>query len=180
MIINLFKEHSDEAVPNLKQKYGKLCNTLSFDILQDEEATEECVKDIFTKVQEVIPELETDSLPASLCRITREMSLKKYKTNRENVKNPIFFVIAGEMNRWIRDKENVEDRLTVSEMAECINEALEMMKEEERAVFMHRYWFCKSYDELQVDLGMNMKKIGQYLDQSMEKIRKCLAERGYQ
>ena len=71
MIINLFKEHSDEAVPNLKQKYGKLCNTLSFDILQDEEVAEECVKDIFTKVQEVIPELETDSLPASLCRITR-------------------------------------------------------------------------------------------------------------
>ena len=84
------------------------------------------------------------------------------------------------MNRWIKGKENVEDRLTVSEMGECINEALGMMEEEERAVFMHRYWFCKSYDELQVDLGMSMKKIGQYLDQSMEKIRKCLAERGYQ
>lgn len=180
VIIDLFKEHSDKAVPSLMQKYEKLCNTLSFDILQDEEATQECVKDIFDKVQQSIAEKKADELPTYLCKVTREMALDRYKINQKNVKNPIFLVIASEMGSWTRNLRNVEDRLTVNEMAECINEALGMMEEEERAVFMQRYWFCKSYDDLQVALGMSMKKIGRYLDQSMEKIRKCLAERGYQ
>ena len=44
-IIRLFQERSQQAIAELSQKYGKLCQSLSRRILNNEEDAKECVND---------------------------------------------------------------------------------------------------------------------------------------
>ena len=48
-IIRLFQERSQQAIAELSQKYGKLCQSLSRRILNNEEDAKECVKDKICK-----------------------------------------------------------------------------------------------------------------------------------
>ena len=43
-IIRLFQERSQQAIAELSQKYGKLCQSLSRRILNNEEDAKECVE----------------------------------------------------------------------------------------------------------------------------------------
>lgn len=45
-IIGLFFERSEQAIRELNIKYGKVCNKLSYNIVNDKQDAEECVYDI--------------------------------------------------------------------------------------------------------------------------------------
>lgn len=54
-IIRLFQERSQQAIAELSQKYGKLCQSLSRRILNNEEDAKECVNDTWLGVWNSIP-----------------------------------------------------------------------------------------------------------------------------
>lgn len=51
-IIRLFQERSQQAIAELSQKYGKLCQSLSRRILNNEEDAKECVNDTWLGVEQ--------------------------------------------------------------------------------------------------------------------------------
>lgn len=54
-IIHLFQERSQQAIAELSQKYGKLCQSLSRRILNNEEDAKECVNDTWLGAWNSIP-----------------------------------------------------------------------------------------------------------------------------
>ena len=44
-IINLYWNRQEKAIYETNKKYGRYCNTISFNILQDNEEAKECVND---------------------------------------------------------------------------------------------------------------------------------------
>ena len=78
-IIRLFQERSQQAIAELSQKYGKLCQSLSRRILNNEEDAKECVNDTWLGVWNSIPPQTPNPLVSYVCRITR-----KSGNNRSN------------------------------------------------------------------------------------------------
>ena len=54
-IIELFFERSEQAICELDSKYGKLCHTLSYNIVNDRQDAEECVNDAYLGAWNAIP-----------------------------------------------------------------------------------------------------------------------------
>ena len=54
-IIELFLERSEEAILQTDNKYGRYCHRIAFNILGNDEDSEECVNDALMRVWGSIP-----------------------------------------------------------------------------------------------------------------------------
>lgn len=89
-IIDLFFLRSETAVTELDQKYGTACKQLAFHILNNREDAEECVNDAYLAVWNTIPPNRPALLRAYLCRIVRNLSIKKYRANTAEKRNSFY------------------------------------------------------------------------------------------
>ena len=74
-IIALYNERSEAALSETAKKYGRYCRTIAYNILNNEEDSEECVNDTWLKAWEAIPPQCPESLAAFLGKITRNLAL---------------------------------------------------------------------------------------------------------
>lgn len=175
-IIRLFCERSEEAVAELDRKYGKLCGAIACHILKNREDAEECVNDAFLAVWNRVPPEKPDPLLAYVCRIVRNLSLKRYHYNTAEKRNHHYDIVLEEVADCLESGRNVEEDMLVRELAEELNAFLSTLKKEERAVFILRYWYCFSVSEIadrtnrkenavRVSLHRTRKKLKTYLEQ---------------
>ena len=81
-IIELFFARSEQAIRELDDKYGKVCYSLSYNILNSRQDAEECVNDAYLGTWDTIPPARPNPLLAFLCRIVRNLSLMRYRADR--------------------------------------------------------------------------------------------------
>ena len=77
-IMELFFERSEQAIRELNMKYGKICRSLSYNIVSSREDAEECVSDAYLGAWNAILPARPDPLLAYICKIVRNLSLKLY------------------------------------------------------------------------------------------------------
>ena len=73
-IIELFFARSEQAIRELDGKYGKVCHSLSYNILHSRQDAEECVNDAYLGTWNAIPPARPNPLLAFLCKIVRNLS----------------------------------------------------------------------------------------------------------
>lgn len=96
-IIRLFFERSEQAITELSQKYGDLCMKIAKSILNDHQDAEECVNDAYLGAWNSIPPQSPDPLRSYICRIVRNRSLKKLRTNSAIKRGSQFEVSLSEL-----------------------------------------------------------------------------------
>lgn len=178
LIIKLFFERSENAIAELSNKYEKLCKTLAYHILKNEQDAEECVNDAYLAAWNTIPPEKPNPLSAYICRITRNLSLKKYHSNTAQKRNNYYDVILEEVEECLEAKDTVESEILVQEMSKQINSFLGKLKEKDRVIFIRRYWFCDSVSEISGNLGVSTNYVTVHLYRTREKLKKYLKKEG--
>ena len=79
-IIGLYWARDEGAIAASEEKYGKLCRSLSRDILDSPEDAEECVNDTWRKAWDTMPPQRPGSLRAYLAKITRNLSIDRWRS----------------------------------------------------------------------------------------------------
>ena len=74
--------------------------------------------------------------------------------------------------------DTAETELDSRELARIIGEFLDTLSGENRFIFMRRYWFCDSYEEIAGAVGLSMKNVSVRLTRLRGKLRGYLEERG--
>lgn len=179
LIIELFFQRSEHAVIELSNKYGALCRSLSNQILQNDQDAEECVNDAFLAAWNTIPPAKPDPLSAYICRITRNISLKKYHSLAAQKRNSRYDVILEEVSELLTAKDSVEDELIAGEMAERINHFLGKIRQKDRIIFVRRYWFCREIPEIAEELGLSRNYVNVHLHRTRERLKNYLRAEGY-
>ena len=171
-IIELFFERSEQAIIELSNKYGLVCNRIAYNILNNRLDAEECVNDAFLGVWNKIPPERPEQLFSYLCRIVRNQALKKYHENTAVKRNSIYDVSLDEILEFIPSGVSVESQVEANRIAELINRFLQTQDPKNRIIFVRRYWFCDSIDEI-ADL---LKTNRNYVSVRLHRIRKALKE----
>ncbi len=86
-IIALFFACSEQAVAELSGKYGAVCRRVAENILNDRLDAEEVVNDAYLGVWNTVPPQQPDPLLRYVCRIVRNLALKKYPANTARKRN---------------------------------------------------------------------------------------------
>ena len=80
-IVNLYWERNSNAIKETASKYGGYCKAIAKNILGNNEDAEECVNDTYVGVWNAIPPTRPSNFMSFVCKIARNLSLKRYCFN---------------------------------------------------------------------------------------------------
>ena len=179
-IINLFNERSEAAISETAAKYGKYCHAIAYNILYNEEDTEECVNDTYLKAWETIPPQEPNILSAFLGKITRNLAISKYRYyNSKKRGNGQVTLALEELAECIPSQSSTEQAVSDKLLVEAINRFLEELSLEKRKVFLQRYWYLHSVSEIAKEFSISESKVKMILLRVRGKLKQFLEKEGY-
>lgn len=71
----------------------------------------------------------------------------------------------------------MEDEIEAKELARILEDFLDTLTDENRVIFMRRYWFSDSYKDIAVLVGLSEKNVSVRLTRIREKLKQYLIER---
>lgn len=176
-IIELFFDRSEDAIKELAAKYGRQCHALSHRILNSWQDAEECVNDAYLGIWNAIPPARPDPLQSYLCKIVRNISLKRYYRKNAAKRNSLYEIAMQELESDLPASDTVETEIEAKELAKIIERFLDTLHEENCAIFMRRYWFCEPYAEIAKNIGISEKNVSVRLARIRRQLKQYLIER---
>lgn len=81
-IVDMYLNRNQNAIQETSIKYGKYCNSIAYNILNDLRDSEECVNDTWLQAWNSIPPHHPDVMSAFLGKITRNLSLNRLMSQK--------------------------------------------------------------------------------------------------
>lgn len=177
MIINLYFERNEQAINETDAKYGKLCFGIANNVLADNEDAEECVNDTYLSVWNQIPPTRPNNFRSFLCKIVRNLSLKKldynYATKRNRNMTTSFLELENVLQNCI-----IDDKLEYEELGKIISDFLWQEKEASRNVFIRKYYFFDSVSDIARRYSFTESKVKSMLYHSRNRLKEYLRKEG--
>ena len=177
-IIDLFNERSEKAISAVSRKYGRTSLKIAENILKSKEDAEECVNDAYLGAWNSIPPQNPNPLLSYVCRIVRNLAIKKYHANTAKKRNSIYDIALEELEDCFKTAVSVEDEFDAEEVAKVIDSFLESLDKENRIMFVRRYWHSESIEDIARLFSTSKHNISVRLHRTREKLKKYLAKEG--
>ncbi|NLZ45278.1 MAG: sigma-70 family RNA polymerase sigma factor [Clostridiales bacterium] len=179
-IIDLFYERSDDAIVELSKKYGPVCRKVASNILNNNLDVEECVNDAFLGAWNTIPPQKPDPLLTYVCRIVRNLSIKKYHVNTCAKRNSFYDSALDELEECLASTTNVETELAAKELTGLLDSFLDTLNKENRMMFTRRYWYSDSVSDIATGFQLSNNTVTVRLFRIREKLRVYLRKAGFE
>lgn len=179
-IIDLYWQRSEQAIRETDRKYGGYCYAIAYNILSNREDSEESVSDTYLAAWQAIPPRKPNILSAFLGKITRHLSIDRWRRKTADKRGGGETVLAlEELEECVSGENSVEERYQRKELAIAINRFLDSLPETERNVFLCRYWYVDTVQDVADIFGFSVAKVNSMLHRTREKLRGVLEKEGY-
>ncbi len=178
-IVELYFDRDEKAIAETAQKYGKLCFNIANRIVGDKNDAEECVNDTYLGIWNAIPPQRPGSFPAFVVRIARNLALARLRYRTADKRRSDIFISLNELEDIIPSSDEFED-IDDKEVGRLISEFLLEEKEEYRNIFVRKYWYFDTVEELSEKFGFSESKIKSILFRLRNKLKVYLSEKGVQ
>ena len=178
-IIDLYWERSERAIAETERKYGAYCRSIATHILYNQEDSEECVNDTYLRAWNAMPKERPAILSAFLGAITRNLSLDRYRKNHSAKRGgkEVAFVF-DELIDCVSKEDGLQS-LEEKELVESLNCFLKGLRQEQRVLFLRRYWYMDSIAEIAARYSMSESKVKSILFRTRKKLWEQLQKEGY-
>ena len=183
-IVDLYWERDERAISESDAKYGRYCVQIAMNILENAQDAEECVNDTYLRAWNAIPPSRPTKLGAFLGKITRNLSLDRYKAKKTAKRgNSLFLVSLDELNECVPAGSTgfgsgFDDETEARHIGECINKFLRKQSGEVRDIFICRYFYSDSIGEICRRFGHSESKVKSLLHRTRSKLKKFLESEG--
>ena len=178
-IIELYFERNESAISETAEKYGNYLYKIAFNILSDNEDSEESVNDTYMSAWNTIPPEKPNIFSAFLSKITRYISLNRYRSGKAEKRGGGEIDTAfEEIEECVPDKSNIYDEIETKELAEIISDYLKKLPETERKIFICRYYYLDSLSDISKQFGFSKSKVASMLHRTRKKILSHLEKEG--
>lgn len=177
-IVDLYWLRDERAIRETDIKYGGFCHKIAMNILHSFQDSEECVSDAYGRCWDTMPPQRPMSLRAYLGTILRNLSISRYRSSRALKRFGGAEVLLSELNDCIPAPENVQRTLEAAELGDFIGRWLRGLEQEDRALFVRRYWNGDGVKELAGELGVRPNALTKRLLRLRESLRRSLEKEG--
>lgn len=176
-IIELFFSRSEEAITETTLKYGKLCFSISGNILGNNEDSEECVNDTYLALWNCIPPQRPSNLMAFISKIVRNLSLKKLDYNLAKKRDSSITHSLSELEEILPDKA-ISNKFSDEEIGRILSNFLKNEKADSRNVFIRKYWYFDSVEDISKRYKFSESKVKSMLFHTRNRLKKYLIKEG--
>lgn len=175
-IVELFWGRDEGAIPAVQAKYGSRLFRLAEQLLESRQDAEECVNDTWWNAWNAIPPEWPAHLPAYLVRVCRNLALDRL--DRRNAGKRRGETLAGELEACIPDALRSRADVDYQELGSLLTDFLNALPEEQRLVFLRRYWFGDPVAEIARRYGFGGSKVKVMLMRTRNRLREYLKKEG--
>ena len=175
-IICLYWARDERAITASDEKYGKLCRLLSQNMLDSREDAEECVNDTWKRAWDTMPPQRPNSLRAYLVKITRNLSIDRWRAKRAEKRRSGSDVLLNELEDCLPASPGAEELTEAREAARVIDRWLSGLSPADRTAFLRRYWYGQRVDEIAAQAGCSPNSMTKRLGRLRCGLRRVLEQ----
>ena len=178
-IIELFRQRSEDALRETEQKYSRYLTAIARNILADEEDSRECVNDTYLRAWNTIPPQIPQRLSAYLGKITRELSISRWRANNAAKRGGSQYAVSlDELEECIPDN-SAEHDCEAALLQKVLCEFVRALPNKPRRIFVCRYFFCDPIKDIAGYFAMSEAAVKTTLFRTRKKLKKHLEQEGF-
>ena len=178
-IIELYVARDERAISETEVKYGHYCGALARQILPDPLDAEEVVSDTWLRVWRSIPPMRPGVLKLFLAKIVRNLSFSRWRAQTAQKRGGGEIALALEE---LKDCANADGdpgaALELKELVAAIGRFLMTVPERERNIFLRRYFFVDSVEQIADRAGLKQSNVLMILSRVRKKLKDYLIQEG--
>ncbi len=179
-IVALYWARDEAALTESERKYGGYCRAIALGILESREDAAECVNDTWLRAWEAMPPRRPSRLDTFLGRLTRNLSLDRWRARRARKRGGGQVELAlHELEECLPSGDRPERALEAKTLAESLDRFLEALPREKRVLFIQRYWYLRPVEELAALHGMGKNTAASTLFRLRAQLREHLEREGF-
>lgn len=180
-IIDLYFARSEQAIEETAKKYGNYLGVIANNILKRPEDSEEVVSDVYLAAWNTLPPNRPNVLKHYLSRIARNLSFKRYAYLSAEKRSVETGMLLTELDECIPDnRRSAEEILEAEELGACINRFLSTLPRDECSLFVSRFYYALSLEQLAVKYACSVRQIKYRLEKLRRSFRTYLQKEGVQ
>ena len=178
-IVNLYWERSEQAIVETEKKYGRYCHIIAYNILNSSEDSEECVNDTWMSAWNAMPDKRPERLSPFLAKITRNFALTTIvrRTAKKRGGGETGLALE-ELDECVASNYDLEQEIEGRELSQAIDHFLDSLPEEEQLIFLGRYWFLATEQEIAEKTGLSRSGVAAALKRTRNKLKTYLITEG--
>jgi len=178
-IIKLYFDRSEQAIQETDTKYGGYCYSIAYNILTNREDSEEAVSDTYLSAWNAMPPRRPSVLATFLGKITRNISIDRWRKSRAFKRGGGQMEIAlEELGECVSGGESAEDTVARKEILASLNRFCAGLNDTDRKVFLCRYWYLDSMEEIAEKSGFSVSKVKSMLFRIRKRLNAHLEKEG--
>ena len=177
-IIDLYWQRSEQAIEETRTKYGGYCYGIAMNLLRIHEDAEECVSDVWHAAWNAMPPQRPGSLRAWLGRVTRNLSMGRWNRDHRQKRFSGMAELLEELSECVSSPDTAEGALEAEELRRVLDGWLAGLRKADRVLFLRRYWYGLSLQELALREGTTPAKLAQRMLRLRQSLRKALEKEG--
>ncbi len=152
-ILMLLWNRAETAIDALQRTYGRLLYRISLNILGIPQDAQECVNDTYLAIWNAIPPRRPEPLSPFVCRVGRNLALKRLRSDMAQKRCSKYDISLEELSAAIPGP-SLEDAVSAKALGQAIDCFLSLQSQENRNLFLRRYWFGDSVKDAAALLGI--------------------------
>lgn len=178
-IVKLLFDRAERALELLAKRYGKRLMTISMNIIGIAQDAEEAVSDTYLEVWNTVPPTRPDPLSGYVYRLGRNIALDRVKYLTAEKRDSRYDRSLEELENCIPTAA-LEQTVEARELGRLLNQFVGTLSENDRALFLRRYWFGDEVKAIAKDLGLRPNAASVRLLRLRGKLREVLIREGYE
>lgn len=179
-IVELYLARKEEALHETQKKYSPYLFKIGMNILGNREDVQECVNETLFRIWNSIPPNSPHNLGTYSGRIIRQLAIDAYRTKNRLKRHPSEYEMClDELEDFISDHITTEDVINGHQLNETIADYLRTVSKEIRTVFICRYFYMDSINEIANQQKISSSKVKSILYRTRKELKTVLQKEGY-
>lgn len=178
-IIELFFARNEDTIKHTDDTYGRQLFRLAENIVRNDPDAEESVSDTYMKAWITIPPKRPKYFFAYIAKICRNFALKKIDWKNAKKRNAEVVALTQEMENCIPDTSRNRE-VDALELGQLLDAFLRTLTQDNRMVFMRRYWYADTISEIAERYGISESAVQMRLSRTKSKLALYLTKEGIQ
>ena len=179
-IVSLYWQRNESAIRETERKYDRYLTKIAMNILADREDSRESVNDTYLAAWNSMPPHRPGVLSTYLGKITRRISIDRFRyRNREKRRQSEYEISLSELGDCVSGGNTTEEAVNGKLLADAIGIWLRLQPEENRNLFLCRYYFLDSLQEVAKHCGITESKCKTVLHRIRKSLKEYLEKEGF-
>ncbi|MBQ7365158.1 MAG: sigma-70 family RNA polymerase sigma factor [Clostridia bacterium] len=179
-IIELFFQRNEDAIYETDRKYRAYLLSVAKSFLSDIQDAEECLNDTYHDVWCKIPPSRPENFKAFLSVILRRTAIDCYKKASSQKRPPAHLLEPfSELEGLLSSTPDQHETVEAHELAAFLSRFLRSLSQEDRFLFLSRYYEGLSVKEIAHSVGSHISTVNKRLQKLREALKHDLEKEGY-